>query len=138
MLSIEKLYLCGKYNICIKNWNHSYLRCLRGDPTFPTLTGVLYSKHNTSASWASILHNSSMNCISCTRTLPARSPLDKCLPSGEIRIHRTPFFWSYTVLELSLPKNTIFQNDTVIFSKMYQKLFFQRKIYFEFLLHFLM
>ena len=54
-----------------KKINLAYLLCRRGEPTFPTDTGLLYSRHRTSASCASILHNSSMNCMSWTRMLPA-------------------------------------------------------------------
>ena len=51
----------------------------------------------TSASCASILHSSSMNWSSWTRMLPLRSPEARCFPFGLIRMHRTPFRWSYNV-----------------------------------------
>ena len=89
------------FSITVLSNLHSYLLWRKGDPTFPIDTGLLYSKHRTSASWASILHNSSINWMSWIRTFPARSPEARCFPSGLIRMHRTPFFWSYTVLVVS-------------------------------------
>ena len=49
-----------------------------------TWIGSEYSRHKTSASCASILHISSMNCNSCILMLPARSPEARCFPSGDI------------------------------------------------------